>query len=289
VLRYGLSLPNGGECGDPRFLVELAQRAETAGWDGLFLEDYVSYQGDPRDPTCDVWPALGAIAVLTKRIALGTSVTPLPRRRPWNVAREAAAIDQLSNGRFVLGVGIGDVDDHVLADASLTHFGEVADRHTRAEMLDEALTILDGLWTGRPFRFSGKHYQIQEVTFLPRPVQRPRIPIWVGGGFPNPGPTRRALRWDGSFLYKRLEADDGHRSGEGVMGPDDVRELREMAGDRPFDIAVGGHPRPRNVDAQRAHLRAVAEAGATWWVEWVPPGRRVSMRKAVDRGPLRAD
>src|SRR5688500_1035451 len=96
-LRYGLSLPNGGECADPRFLVELAVRAEGAGWDGLFLEDYVSYQGDPREPTCTVWATLGAIAVRTERLKLGTSVTPLPRRRPWNVAREAAAIDQLSN------------------------------------------------------------------------------------------------------------------------------------------------------------------------------------------------
>ena len=286
MLRYGLSLPNGGECGDPRFLVELAQRAEGAGWEGLFLEDYVSYQGDPAEPTCDVWPALAAIAMVTERMRLGTSVTPLPRRRPWNVAREAAAVDQLSGGRFVLGVGIGDVDDHVVADASLTHFGETGDRRTRAEMLDEALTIIDGLWTGEPFSFTGKHYRVGEVTFLPRPIQRPRIPIWVGGGYPLPGPTRRAVRWDGSFLYRSLLAEDGSTS-EGVMSADDVRDLRKRAGNRPFDIAVGGHPRPDDMDAERAHIKAVAEAGATWWVEWVPPDDRDTMRAAVDRGPLR--
>jgi alkanesulfonate monooxygenase SsuD/methylene tetrahydromethanopterin reductase-like flavin-dependent oxidoreductase (luciferase family) len=288
MLRYGLSLPNGGECGDPRFLVELAERAESAGWEGLFLEDYVSYQGDPREPTCDVWPALGAIAVRTERLVLGTSVTPLPRRRPWNVAREAAAVDQLSNGRFVLGVGIGDVGDHVARDASLTHFGESADRRARAEMLDEGLTILDGLWSGQPFRFSGKHYQVDEVAFLPTPVQRPRIPIWVGGGYPIAGPTRRALRWDGSLLYKVVVAEDGSTD-EGVMGAEDVRHLRELAGDRPFDIAVGGHPRPGDVDAERAHIRSVRDAGATWWVEWLPPADRGTMRSAVDRGPLRAE
>jgi alkanesulfonate monooxygenase SsuD/methylene tetrahydromethanopterin reductase-like flavin-dependent oxidoreductase (luciferase family) len=287
MLRYGLSLPNGAECGDPRFVLELAERGEAAGWEGLFLEDYVSYQGDPHAPTCDVWTTLGAIAVRTQRLVLGTSVTPLPRRRPWKVAREAAAIDQLSDGRFVLGVGIGDAGDHVVADASLTHFGEVVDRRTRAEMLDEGLTIIDGLWRGEPFQFTGKHYQIEEVTFLPRPVQQPRIPIWVGGGYPLPGPTRRALRWDGSFLYK-LDVMEGGEAKEGVMSPDDVRRLRAMAGDRSFDIAVGGAPRGEDVDAEKAHIQAIHEAGATWWIEWIPPGDRDTMRRSVDRGPLRA-
>ena len=286
MLRYGLSLPNGGECGDARFLLELAELAERAGWDGLFLEDYVSYQGDPHEPTCDVWPVLGAIATSTSRMVLGTSVTPLPRRRPWNVARQAAAVDLLSNGRFVLGVGIGDVGDHVVADASLTHFAEAADPRVRAEMLDEALTIIDGLWRGEPFTFKGKHYTIREVTFLPRPVQQPRIPIWVGGGYPNRGPTRRALRWDGSFLYKREVAADG-TGDEGVMSPEDVAQLRSMAGGRPFDIAVGGHPRPDDEAAEREHIMAVAEAGATWWVEWVPPQDRDAMRASAERGPLR--
>ncbi len=288
MLRYALSLPNGGECGDPRFLLELAQRGEAAGWDGIFLEDYVSYQGDPHAPTCDVWTTLAAIAVRTQHVVLGTSVTPVPRRRPWNVAREAAVIDQLSGGRFVLGVGIGDAGEHVVADASFTHFGEVLDRRLRAEMLDEGLAIIDALWRGEPMRFQGKHYLIDEVTFLPRPVQQPRIPIWVGGGYPLPGPTRRALAWDGSLLYKARTAkhgDDGAE--EGVMTPDDVRRLRQLAGDRPFDIAVGGPPRGRDVDAERAHITAMAAAGATWWKEWIPPGDPDTMRRSVDAGPLR--
>ena len=109
------------------------------------------------------------------------------------------------------------------------------------------------------------------------------------GGYPLPGPTRRALRWDGSFLYKaRAAAPDGEDAKEGLMTADDVRRLRAMAGDRSFDIAVGGAPRGDDVDAERAHIRAIAQAGATWWVEWIPPGDRDTMRRAVDRGPLRA-
>lgn len=283
MIRFGLSLPDGGECGDARFALELGRRAEDAGWDGVFYEDYISYQGDPRAPTCDAWSVLAALAGGTKRVTLGTSVTPLPRRRPWVVARQAVAIDELSEGRFVLGAGIGDSGESVLADASLTRFGDAPAARERGQMLDEQLTIIAGLWSGEPFRFTGRHYAIDEVTFVPRPLQQPRIPIWIGGGYPIPGPTQRALRWDGSILYKAPHLDP---RGAG-MTPDDVGALRAIAGDRPFTIAVGGAARSGDSDADRARVAETAEAGADWWFEWVPPRDRHEMRAAVDRGPLR--
>ncbi len=281
-MQYGLALPTGGECGDPRFLVELAERAEAGGWDGVFLEDYVCYQGDPAMPTCDTWVALAGMAVRTSRIVLGIEVTPLARRRPWNVAREAAGIDQLSDGRMVLGVGLGDTGEGVgpEPDASFARFGEEMRPRVRAEMLDESLEILVGLWSGEPFSFLGKHFTVDEVTFLPRPVQQPRIPIWIGGGYPNPRPTRRAARWDGSCLYKH---------GGGNLTPDDVRAIRANAGDRPYTIAAGGTGRFDDWDEQRTHVSAVRNAGAEWWVEWVAPADREAMRAAVERGPLRVD
>jgi alkanesulfonate monooxygenase SsuD/methylene tetrahydromethanopterin reductase-like flavin-dependent oxidoreductase (luciferase family) len=284
-MEYGLSLPTGGECGDARFLVELAVDAEARGWDGVFLEDYVCYQGDPAVPTCNSWIALAAIAARTTRIRLGTSVTPLARRRPWNVAREAAGIDVLSGGRMILGVGLGDTGEALgTPDASFVRFGEELDPRTRGELLDEALEIVAGLWTGQSFRFEGKHFRIGEVTFAPPPVQRPRIPIWVGGGYPNPRPTRRAARWDGSCLYKETHGGPWEN-----MTPADVRALRAAAGDRPYTVAVGGSGRGDDWDGEREHIRAVAEAGADWWIEWVPPGDRATMREAVARGPLRVD
>lgn len=278
-MRYGLALPTGGECGDPRFLLELAELGEASGWDGVFLEDYICFQGDPGAPTCDPWVALAAIAVRTERVVLGTKVTPLARRRPWKVAREAATIDHLSDGRMVLGVGLGDTGEHVVQDASFTAFGEEANVPRRARMLDEALEVIAGLWSGEPFSFHGEHYVVKEVTFLPGPVQEPRIPIWVGGGFPNPGPTRRAARWDGACMYRTRTHD---------MRPGDVRALREAAGDRPYDVSVGGRSR-EDEEADRAYVRALRDAGATWWSEYVPPGERKEMRAAVARGPLRVD
>jgi alkanesulfonate monooxygenase SsuD/methylene tetrahydromethanopterin reductase-like flavin-dependent oxidoreductase (luciferase family) len=277
-VRYCLTLPTGGACADARVLAELGERAEGSGWDGVFLEDYVVFQGDPTAPTCDPWIALAAIAGRTRRIRLGTKVTPLARRRPWIVARQATAIDQLSDGRMVLGAGLGDVGDHVVRDASFTHFGESLDAATRAGMLDEALDIIAGLWTGEPFGFDGAHFRISKVTFLPVPVQRPRIPIWIGGGFPNPGAAHRAARWDGSMLYRT----DG-----GELDAADVRAIRTAAGDRPYDIMVGAsRSTDPEVDVER--LRALEVEGATWASEYIPVQDLDAMREIVDRGPIRA-
>jgi alkanesulfonate monooxygenase SsuD/methylene tetrahydromethanopterin reductase-like flavin-dependent oxidoreductase (luciferase family) len=277
-VRYCLTLPTGGACADARVLAELGERAEGSGWDAVFLEDYVVFQGDPAAPTCDPWIALAGIAGRTRRIRLGTKVTPLARRRPWIVARQATAIDQLSNGRMVLGAGLGDVGDHVVRDASFTHFGEATNSTTRAGMLDEALDIIAGLWTGEPFAFDGTQFRISEVTFQPVPVQRPRIPIWIGGGYPNPGATSRAARWDGSMLYRV----DG-----GELDAADVRAIRAAAGDRPYDIMVEAR-RSTDPGADVGRLRELEAAGATWASEYVPVNEISAMREIVDRGPIRS-
>jgi alkanesulfonate monooxygenase SsuD/methylene tetrahydromethanopterin reductase-like flavin-dependent oxidoreductase (luciferase family) len=291
-LQYALSLPNGGECGHPRILADLAALAEASGWDGLFLEDYICYTNDtyhsiPGNPTYDPWVALAAVALSTSRIRLGTLVTPLPRRRPWKLAREAVTLDHLSNGRLILGVGSGDVRDpgYIRVGESST-----AGARQRAEMLDESLQILAGLWSGQPFSYTGKHYSIEDVTFLPAPVQSPRIPVWVGGGWPNPGPTERAARWDGSCLYR--QTTDGSWQD---MTPDDVRSLRAFVESRrtsgtdasPFAIVVGGRQRSSDPEQDRALIRSLAEVGATWWSEWVPAADLPTMRAAIARGPLR--
>jgi alkanesulfonate monooxygenase SsuD/methylene tetrahydromethanopterin reductase-like flavin-dependent oxidoreductase (luciferase family) len=280
-MRYGLSLPNGGV--DARTLVEFGALAEDAGWDGVFLEDYIVYQNRQDVPTHDPWVLLTGMALRTERIRLGTEVTPLPRRRPWKLARETATVDHLSNGRLILGVGLGDVTEPGF------RLCEETDAKRRAELLDEGLDVLVGLWSGKPFSHSGRYYRVEEVTFLPPPVQRPRIPIWVGGGYPLKGPMERAARWDGACLYKHPPGVN-----EQHMTPDDVRGLKRFVeGDRlaggTYDIAVGGQRRSQDWEAERNHIAAVAEAGATWWIEWVPPDEPAVMRAAIERGPLRSD
>ena len=282
-MRYGICLPTGGECGDPRFTVDLARRAEASGWDGVLLEDYVCYQGDRATPTCNSWIALAAMATRTERIRLGTAVTPLARRRPWNVAREAAGIDQLSGGRMILGVGLGETRATIGVDASLVAFGEQPDARKRGEMLDEGLEIIAGLWTGEPFSFRGRHFTVEEVTFLPRPVQRPRIPIWVVGAWPRPKSMARAVRFDG-LLPNVFDADGKPRKAT----PEDVAAIRSFVADQDqdpgtFDIVVEGET-PGDEPA------ALAAAGATWWLEVRWAGKASDehlgrFRERVGQGP----
>jgi alkanesulfonate monooxygenase SsuD/methylene tetrahydromethanopterin reductase-like flavin-dependent oxidoreductase (luciferase family) len=265
-------------------LAELAHIAEEAGWDGIFIEDYITWQGHDDVATYDPWVVLAAMAMRTERVLLGTSVTPVTRRRPWKVAREAASLDHLSGGRCILGVGLGD-----LGDPGFGKVGEATELRMRARMLDEALDIITGLWSGEPFSYHGTYYHLDEMTFLPPPVQRPRIPIWVGGNWPHAGVIRRAARWDG-FMGGKEHAEDE----EWFLTPDEIRRViadigAQRESSTPCEISLGGNERDAdNPEATRALMRASAGAGATWWSEYVHPGigGLAVMRERIAGGPL---
>jgi alkanesulfonate monooxygenase SsuD/methylene tetrahydromethanopterin reductase-like flavin-dependent oxidoreductase (luciferase family) len=205
----------------------------------------------------DSWIALTAAATETERIKFGPMVTPLARRRPWKVARECVTLDHLSNGRLILGVGLGNPPD-----VEFKQFGESDDASVRAEKLDEGLKILSGLWSGKPFSFRGKHYQIEETEFVPSSLQNPRIPIWVAGKWPNRAPFRRAAQWDGVFP---LPVTFGER-----MTPESLRDVlayvdRHRVNSSPFDVAVKGST--ANHAGGTDTVSSFAEAGMTWWLE----------------------
>jgi len=282
-LRYGLYVPNLGQSSHARTLAELAHDAETAGWHGFFLFDTIMYRRGLRTPIVDSFTALAAVAMTTHRIRIGTTVTPLARRRPWKVARETVSLDHLSNGRLILGVGLGDPPD-----ADFEAFGEDSTERVRAEKLDEGLEILTGLWSGEAFSFRGKHYTIDNALFLPRPLQEPRIPIWVGGFWPNRAPFRRAARWDGVIPLKR-----GKTSAEWRPEPEDLRQIRTyIAGRRPsplFDAAIIGFGELEGT-AKAEKIRAYAAEGATWWLENLAAyhDRPQEMRARILNGPPQA-
>src|ERR671917_2564717 len=144
-MRRGLFLPIFDELADPATLARLAARAEARGWDGVFVFDHVLYR-PPVVAATDPWIALAAMAVATERIELGPMVTPLARRRPWIVARQAVAIDQLSGGRVVLGLGLG-LDT---SGGELSRFGEEVDDRRRGGLLDEGVGVLARLLSGVP-------------------------------------------------------------------------------------------------------------------------------------------
>jgi alkanesulfonate monooxygenase SsuD/methylene tetrahydromethanopterin reductase-like flavin-dependent oxidoreductase (luciferase family) len=200
-VRTGLTLPIFDGLADPRLLAELAATAEGAGWDGVFVWDHVVYRAPVRAAT-DAWIATAAMAMRTERVALGALVTPLARRRPQVVARQAVALDHLSGGRLVLGVGLG-LDR---SGGELSRFGEELDDRRRAAMLDEALDVLAALFAGGPVDHRGEHYTATVDTFLPTPV-RGHLPTWVAARWPHRRPIRRAARHDGLFVIDVDVAD----------------------------------------------------------------------------------
>jgi alkanesulfonate monooxygenase SsuD/methylene tetrahydromethanopterin reductase-like flavin-dependent oxidoreductase (luciferase family) len=258
-MRFAIDFPTSGQFSDPRLLAGLAEDAENAGWDGCFVWDHI--QLESAEPVADPWITLAAIALTTTRIRIGTLVTPLFRRNPWKLARETVTLDHLSKGRLILGVGSGT---DVFGEIST--FGGPLDDRIRAQMLDEGLTVLTGLWTGEPFSFVGKYYRVNRARFRPAALQSPRIPIWVAGTWPKKLPFQRAARYDGVVpvagkLTHSITAAQLHELIEYIT---QVRTTETL-----FDVVQLGNS--GGLDKGREIVAAYAAAGATWWVETFSP------------------
>jgi alkanesulfonate monooxygenase SsuD/methylene tetrahydromethanopterin reductase-like flavin-dependent oxidoreductase (luciferase family) len=248
-MRHGLFLPPFDALASPDVLVELAIDAERSGWDGFFLWDHLKYGRRVRD-ILDPYICLSAIAAATSTMELGVMVTPLVRRRPAVLARQAVTLDHVSHGRLVLGFGIGD--DFA---GELSSFGDEVDAKTRGQMLTEGLEVLTDLMSGKPVDHDGEFYRATDVRFLPVAARPGGIPIWLAARWPNPAPLRRAARYQGVFVI-------------GLSDPTDVaelqRHLREAGADlEHFDIVVLGA-----VDDDASDWEA---AGVTWRLAQIGP------------------
>jgi alkanesulfonate monooxygenase SsuD/methylene tetrahydromethanopterin reductase-like flavin-dependent oxidoreductase (luciferase family) len=253
-MRSGFFMPLFDALADPAVVARLSAEAEEAGWHGVFVWDNLRYR-EPVVDVADPWITLAAMATATERIRLGPMVTPLARRRPVKVARETATLDRLSGGRLTLGVGLGS--DRFASEYSIT--GEELDDRRRATMLDESLEVLAAAWSGEPVHHRGEHYRVDGMRFLPRPVQRPGVPVWVAGHHGKSRPMRRAARHQGFFP---IELDHPEQLAE-VVG--DLAVLRREAGRDPtehYDVVValppGSDPAP------------YVATGATWWLVEFP-------------------
>jgi hypothetical protein len=277
-LKFGFIIPGGST----QEIVGLASELEGAGWDGVFYYDDI--YTDAKTEMSAAWPIMAAMATTTKEVRIGSLLTAVGRRKPWELARESVTVDWLSKGRLVLPTGLGWA-----GDGAYTKTGMPAERKTRAEMLDEGLEILDGLWSGKPFRFNGKHNQIKSMRFIPRPFQKPRIPIWVVGAWGRPKSMGRVLKYDGLIpVIKKPNGDHGE------VTPAAIREMRKFVTDRrvvegnmrkDFDIIKDGTT-PLDRTKAKEIVKPFAEAGATWWMEsmWGYKGLR-EVRKRAKAGP----
>jgi alkanesulfonate monooxygenase SsuD/methylene tetrahydromethanopterin reductase-like flavin-dependent oxidoreductase (luciferase family) len=275
-VRFGLFLPPFDELSDPGRVADLAVVAEEAGWSGLFLWDHMLAR--PGVAVCDAWIAMAAVATATREIRFGAMVTPLARRRPWVLARQAAALDQLSGGRLVLGVGLGDDGWR-----EFTSFGEATEPRERRVLLDESLQVLQRLLTGEDVAFDGRRLTVHTTPFLPRPVQDP-VPIWVAARWPNRAPLARAARAQGCFPI--------------FAGEPSLPELDDLAGVRAeldqlgapddHDLAVRCSLRTLGPAEQAKAVASAENCGVTWLLEGFDPGLPAAEIEAVAAaGPVR--
>lgn len=272
-MKFGIALPYV----DARSIANLAQLAEETGWDGVFMGDAI-WCADPMI-------ALTAAAMLTSRIRLGVMVVPVPLRKPWKIASESAALDNLSNGRLILGLATGAVWMGWQGFPD-----EVTDTRARAEMLDETIDILTLLYRGKQFDYDGRHYhlrltQLDEQYYPPPPVQQPRIPLWAVGAWPRRKSMRRILKCDG-LLPQKMNSEGKF---EEVL-PADVCEMKAYIDanrtlDTPFDIIVEGKTGGMEHDQLQEKLSPWTEAGATWWIEGMWGDSQEAVSERLRQGP----
>jgi alkanesulfonate monooxygenase SsuD/methylene tetrahydromethanopterin reductase-like flavin-dependent oxidoreductase (luciferase family) len=280
-VRFGIDLPIFGPYSDVRLLAELALEAEQSGWDGCFLWDHI--QMARGEPLADPWVALAVMAYVTSRIRLGTLVMPIFRRHLAKLARETVTLDHLSRGRLILGVGLGD--DRF---GEISAFGGPQDDRVRAEVLDEGLAVLTGLWSGRPCSFAGKHLHVKDAYFTPASFQSPRIPIWVAGTWPKKPPFRRAARYEGIVPVVGDMATP--------LSPAQTRDIVDYIGrfrtqGVPFDVIHFGLTRGVSADEDREVVGSYTSVGVTWWIEqalsW--SGSIEEIHRRIRQGPPRFD
>ncbi len=275
-MHHGVVISNMGAYSDPREAVRLARTAEDAGWEGFFVWDHLGFVWNA--PSADPWVVLSAVAASTNRIKIGTDISPLARRRPHVISNALATLDILSGGRVIFGAGLGGVT------REFTAFGDPGDAKERAAMLDEGLTVLDQLMSGEEVTHRGEHYTVEGIALAPLPVQRPRVPIWVGGEA-KPA-LRRAARWDG-WLASATPLDGTISMSK---SPEQIAEMtaeirRHRTSGTPFDVAMDGYSEP----GDPALPQAYAEAGVTWWLESIRDNRGSpdEMLRRVEAGPAR--
>lgn len=263
-MRFAVNLAPFQDWCHPKTLATLAQEAESAGWEGFFLWDHLNW--DRWGPQIgDPWIGLAAAALTTQHIKLGTMVTPVFRRRPTHLARQTTSLQQLCDGRLILGVGLGAPDPE-----ESTHLGEPDDLKTRAQITDEHLDLLKRLWSGRPVLHRGPHYHLKTRGFQPKPAP---IPIWIAATVPfQPGPIARAARHQGLVAA----------SFDRALTPEELQPLSQ-----PGQDLVAGAWTGKDPQKDRDLVQAYAAAGVTWWLEPLDPWRAPleELRQRLRSGP----
>ncbi len=272
-MQYGIEIAPFGEFANPQNIVRFAQEAEAAGWEALWIWDHLAMPYGVADP----WVTLAAVAAATSTLKILPGVAALPRYKPHLLARLLASLDRLSNGRFILGAGLGALH------REFASVGERSTYHTRAAMLDEMLDLLAKLASGEPVTYQGAHYTLDNLAILPPPVQQPCYPVWIGGD--SPAAFRRAARWDGWIMGTVNEKSEITMPPEAIAQRITTIQQQRSADLPPLIVAIDGITQA----GETALVREYAAVGAHWWFE-ILFGLRASMDELLARvqaGPPR--
>lgn len=253
---------------DSGSVAEVAVAVEAAGWDGFAFTEHpvpgARWLASGGHQTLDPFIALGHAAAVTKRIRLLTYLAVAPYRNPNLLAKSAATVDIVSNGRFILGMGTGYLKSEF--------FSLGADFDSRNELFDEALDVLPLHWAGEPFSYTGRNFDARDVIGRPRPVQKP-IPIWIGG---NAKVTmRRVAERAQGWMPLTGPAEVSNTARTPAVRNEDlatkIREVKEIAGERAagldFAVSYGDESLAdftRDIERHRDAFGELERAGATW-------------------------
>ena len=257
-MNIGFSLSNNQGLTDVQDVVRTAVRAEELGYDSVWASDHVFnvsyvYERLGNRPYYDPLTILAFAAAQTTRVALGTSVLVLPYHNPMRLAKQAATLDRLSDGRVVLGIGVGVIDTEL--EAMGVPFAE------RGPYTDESIEIMQTLWTEDAPRHEGRFFRFSDMAFSPRPVRPEGIPLLIGGA--SRAAIRRAARHGDGWHPTAMPPED---LAQGIRY---LGEQAEQAGRDPAAIPVsvsvplqGGRPGSFTLGADPAEMRANARAFA---------------------------
>lgn len=268
-MQFGVTIPNNWGVADPQQVLAMGPLAEELGYDSIWVMDHLFNTGYIRErlddkPYYHPLAVLSYLAATTKRVTLATSVLVLPYHNPVELAKYTATLDQMSGGRVLLGVGVGAMTEEFEALG-------VPFRH-RGALTNECIAIMKELWSSPDPTYRSLRWNFSGLKFAPKPIQKPAIPLWVGGS--SPGAMKRAATMGDGWHPTGMSPETFH------SGYQEVRQMASAAGRNPDDLAmsirveveVHGAPssqraagrsrlRGDDLDAMAAGIRAYQEAG----------------------------
>ncbi len=226
-MKIGITIPNNWGVEDPQEVLALGPQAEDLGFDSLWVMDHLFNNGYIRErledkPYYHPLATLTYLSATTKRVLLGTSVLVLPYHNPVELAKYTATLDNMSGGRVTLGVGVG---------AMAPEFDALGiPMRQRGSLTNESMKIMKELWTNEDPEYHSRRWNIQDLKFSPKPLQKPHIPLWVGGS--SPGALKRAATLGDGWHPSGVSPEDFS------IGRREVRDLAAAAGRDPDSLTM---------------------------------------------------